>query len=146
MSDSRSKRLAEKLGMSHGAARNKLIKNLLWEFVCAAKKNVCFQCGTEILTIHDLSIEHKVPWEKSEEPARLFFDTDNIAYSHLTCNIKAANRPRTNICGEENSFKKSCSCEACISNRRAYQKSRWNSLGKEGQQELRKSKYLRFGC
>lgn len=34
-------------------------------------------------------IEHKIPWLDSDKPKELFFDLENIGFSHLSCNIKA---------------------------------------------------------
>lgn len=108
-----SSRKAEKLGMSFGAARSKLVKNLLWDFVVKAGQNICHQCNTEILTIHDLSIEHKTPWENSENPVENYFDLDNIAYSHLSCNCRAAER-QTSPCPSLAAYKRGCRCEDCV--------------------------------
>jgi hypothetical protein len=44
----------------------------------------CFKCGNRIEIVDDLSIEHKVPWEGTD--VKLFWDIDNIAFSHLACN------------------------------------------------------------
>ncbi len=40
----------------------------------------------------EFSIEHKIPWQSAEDPKESFFDLDNIAFSHLKCNIKAASK------------------------------------------------------
>ena len=98
------------LGMSHGKANNKLRKLLLFELSRRCGLNFCFQCGKEIETVDQFSIEHKIPWLDSESPIELFFNLDNIAFSHLLCNIGnirkkylkengnnvASNRPRKN--------------------------------------------------
>ena len=34
------------------------------------------------------SIEHKVAWLDSENPVDLYFDLENISFSHLKCNVK----------------------------------------------------------
>jgi hypothetical protein len=76
---------AEQLGMPGGTASHRLLKDLLFDFVIKAGHK-CFVCG-EKLTRDTFSIEHKVPWLDSENPKDLFFDLENIAYSHLRCNI-----------------------------------------------------------
>lgn len=53
-------------------------------------KNICYQCGEEIELIDQLSIEHKIPYLDSDDPKKLFFDLNNIGFSHLNCNIKAS--------------------------------------------------------
>ena len=88
----RSKRIAEQLGMSHGAAANRLRKNLLYEFVKLAEQHFCFKCGAEIENVNEFSIEHKLPWEGRD--ANLFWSLDNIAFSHAHCN-----RPHTTTLG-----------------------------------------------
>ena len=38
------------------------------------------------------SIEHKTPWLDSGDPIGLYFDLDNISFSHLSCNCRASRR------------------------------------------------------
>ena len=80
----RSKRIAEQLGMSHGAATGRLRKSILYEYVKLAGNHFCFKCGAEIENVNEFSIEHKLPWEGRD--AELFWNLDNIAFSHLHCN------------------------------------------------------------
>ncbi len=82
---SRSERIARQLGMSQGAAANKLRKNILYSLLVRLKENVCFKCGQEISTVDELSIEHKKPWENVS--SELFWSLENIAFSHLKCNV-----------------------------------------------------------
>lgn len=84
---------AKALGMSHGAAANKLRKMILFDLVCRLGLNVCYQCGEKIADIADLSIEHKVPWLRANDPVQVYFDLGNIAFSHLSCNIRASTTP-----------------------------------------------------
>lgn len=77
------------LGMSNGTATARLRKNILFSMIKKLELDVCFQCGNKIETVDELSIEHKIPWLDSEDPIRLFFDLDNIAFSHLKCNVGA---------------------------------------------------------
>jgi len=78
---------SEQLGISYGAATAQLRKKILFFLIQKLGLNTCFQCGKKILDIDALSIEHKIPWLHSENPKELFFDLDNIAFSHLKCNI-----------------------------------------------------------
>ncbi len=75
------------LGISHGTAANKLRKLLLFKYVTLCNDNKCFRCGKIIDNIDNFSIEHKEPWLDSKNPAKLFFDLNNIAFSHVKCNI-----------------------------------------------------------
>jgi hypothetical protein len=92
MSKSNEKKKAA-LGEAYGTARNKLIKNLLFKFMQDSGQDECFQCGCKIQTTREMSIEHKEPWLNAENSVELFYDLDNIAFSHLSCNSRAAARP-----------------------------------------------------
>ena len=76
--------------MPYGTARNRLNKLIMFSLMKEVGKDVCFQCGEKIDDIDHLSIEHKTPWLHSENASELFFDLDNIAFSHLSCNVKAS--------------------------------------------------------
>lgn len=78
------KQKAETLGMPHGTANNRLRKSVMFKYVKLAGDNFCYKCGAEIESVEDISIEHKLPWEGVS--ADLFFDLDNIAFSHVQCN------------------------------------------------------------
>lgn len=82
-------RKAETLGMPHGTANNRLRKNILFSLLLRYGENYCARCGATIDSVDELSIEHIEPWEGVS--ADLFWDLNNIAFSHLKCN-----RPHTN--------------------------------------------------
>jgi hypothetical protein len=82
----------QQLGMNAGTASHRLVKDLLFKFVQEAG-HVCHRCKKP-LTREDFSIEHVEPWLDSAEPARLFFDLSNIAYSHKLCNSLASRREK----------------------------------------------------
>lgn len=122
----------QQLGMPHGTASNRMRKSLLWKYIKLAGHDVCFQCGQKINSEADLSIEHKTPWLDSENPVELYFDLDNIAFSHLTCNIKAGRRKQSE-CGTWNSYQKGCRCPACTeANRVGVAKTRANRRARTG--------------
>jgi hypothetical protein len=79
---------SSQLGLSFGKANGILKKSLLFYFVKKCGVDTCYRCNKKIEKIDDLSIEHKVPWLDSEDPKKLFFDINNISFSHLHCNIK----------------------------------------------------------
>lgn len=79
----------EKLGMPFGTANGRLKKNVMFDLVCKLRLNLCFHCNMEITNVDHFSIEHKVPWLNSDNPVELFFDLNNIAFSHLVCNVEA---------------------------------------------------------
>jgi len=83
---------AQQLGMNPSTASGRLVKDILFNLI-DKHGEVCYHCG-ESMNRDDFSIEHIKPWLDSEAPKELFFDMDNIAFSHLKCNIKAGRRPR----------------------------------------------------
>ena len=82
------KKKSEQLGMPHGTACNKLRKNILFDLLCKLDYNVCYKCDDQIENVDDLSIEHIKPWLDSNSPIELFFDLENIAFSHSSCNTR----------------------------------------------------------
>lgn len=84
------KEKSKQLGMNHGTASHRLRKDILFFLLQETGKDICFQCGKEITQVGELSIEHKIPWLHSKDPVGLFFDLDNIAFSHLSCNSAGA--------------------------------------------------------
>lgn len=79
------------LGMNPSTAQGRLVKDLLFKFVQLHHPN-CYHCGGT-LTRETFSIEHKTPWLDSEDPVGLFFNLDNIDFSHHRCNIGAVRKP-----------------------------------------------------
>ena len=106
------------LGQSFGSASNRLRKTILYSMLCGKVYDPdCFRCGQQIDSIEDLSIEHKVPWQSAPDPQASFFDLENIAFSHLSCNSGArqdgdtANRQKTECLrghpfDEENTYRR----------------------------------------
>lgn len=82
----------EQLGMNYSTASNRLVKDILFKYIKDTKE-VCFQCKGD-LERDTFSIEHKKPWLDSEDPLHNFFDLNNIAFSHLSCNVAARRVPR----------------------------------------------------
>lgn len=56
----------------------------MFSLVQECKKDNCFKCGKKITDIAEFSIEHKIPWLGNN--SSLFWDLNNIAFSHLSCN------------------------------------------------------------
>jgi hypothetical protein len=119
------------LGESHGTAGNRLRKLLLFSLVQETGRNVCFQCGEQILSADELSIEHKEPWMSAENPREAFFDLNNIAFSHLSCNVAAANRPNKTEHGTINAYRRGCRCNLCkTAQQKTYQNDRTTRLAR----------------
>jgi hypothetical protein len=81
------------LGIPYGTANARLKKALLFSLAKRLGLTYCYRCGAVIETIDDFSIEHKKAWASAVDPIAAFYDIDNIAFSHLICNISAATRP-----------------------------------------------------
>lgn len=79
------------LGMNPSTASGRLVKDVLFKFVQMHHPN-CFKCGLP-MTRETFSIEHKTPWLDSDDPVGLYFDLNNIDFSHNKCNAAAARRP-----------------------------------------------------
>lgn len=87
-----SQKKSDQLGMTYGKANNILRKSILFHLAGRCGMTQCFQCGKEIEHVDDFSIEHKETWLDSVDPVGLYFDLDNIAFSHADCNYRAARR------------------------------------------------------
>ncbi len=91
---------SKQLGMPISTARSRLVKQLLFRELVLRGVNICARCDEVIDSIDELSIEHIKPW--LHVSAELFWDLDNVAFSHSVCNSKTA-RPLT----------RSLSCPRC---------------------------------
>ena len=82
------------LGMNAGTASHRLVRDILFKFILDAG-HTCYRCKG-ILTREDFSIEHKEPWLDSSDPVKLFFDLNNIAFSHKSCNYATVRKVQKN--------------------------------------------------
>jgi len=80
----------EQLGMPFGTANAKLRKMILFQLVQECHKDICYRCNKKITDIKTFSIEHKEHW--LDNSVELFWDLENIAFSHLSCNVADARR------------------------------------------------------
>lgn len=83
----REQRLASVLGMLPATAMSRLRKIVLFNQLKKHGENVCVRCKQEIEFSEQLSIEHIEPWEEKENSVDLFWNLNNIAFSHLRCNM-----------------------------------------------------------
>lgn len=103
----------EQLGDHIGTAASRLRKSIIFNLLRQLDQNYCFQCKEKIDNVNDLSIEHKIPWLDSEDPKKLFYDVNNIAFSHLSCNVRAARQTRTLKHPSQASYERGCRCDEC---------------------------------
>jgi len=108
-----SKEKKKQLGMDPGTASNRLKVHLMYELAKRLDMHWCYQCGAEIEFSKDISIEHKTPWLHSEDPKGLFFDLDNVVFSHKSCNYGAARGRSAKPCPSVTAYRKGCRCEGC---------------------------------
>ena len=83
------------LGMPHNKARHQLMKAILFHLIQKLGLDICYRCNKKIETIKDLSVDHKKAWLNSSNARELYFDLDNVGFSHLTCNCSFANHKKT---------------------------------------------------
>lgn len=126
------------LGMNPSTASGRLVKDLLWSLIKQTGQDACCKCG-EPMSRETFSIEHVTPWLDSEDPVGLYFDLDNIAYSHLRCNV-ADKRPKVviNECGTRQKYRQGCKCQPCTDANAQYNKGIYT-------QESLHSRYKRTG-
>jgi len=97
--------------MNPSTAQGKLVRDILWEMIRIAGMTSCHHCGKP-MDRNTFSIEHIEPWLDSEDPVGLFFDLDNISFSHQECNIKAS-RTNKSPCGTVQKYNNGCRCDSC---------------------------------
>jgi len=81
----KSERRSAQLGMPYGTAVSKLRKSLLFSMAQRLNLDSCVRCEQKINKIEEFTIEHILPWENVNPD--LFWDLNNIAFSHSRCNI-----------------------------------------------------------
>lgn len=91
------KEKARQLGMPYGTAANRLRKKILFSLVKEAGLAICYRCKKRIVEIENFTIDHKVPWLYSRSPVAMFFDLDNVAFSHAFCNNSVGRRQVINL-------------------------------------------------
>lgn len=129
MSKEGNRRKDELLEEPHGTACGRLRKSLLFSCIQRLREDRCHKCGEVIASESELSIEHKTPWQRAENPRESFFDLSNVAFSHLKCNV----RIRTRMSPDE---KRAADAES---------RRRWRLKYGPVIQVARREKYLRNG-
>lgn len=91
----------KQLGMLAATASSRLRKEVMFSLVKELGKNHCYRCKEEICSAADFSLDHKVDWIGAEKPLELFFDLNNVAFSHLKCNTGTRRKPMVTLeCGK----------------------------------------------
>jgi len=81
---------AKFLGMNHGTASNRLKVKLLYQLAWQLGLTLCYRCGKGIDNADVFSIDHKQTWLNVDK--KLFWDLNNVAFSHKKCNSAAASK------------------------------------------------------
>ncbi len=114
------------LGIPLGTAANRLRKTIMFSLLVKLDENICHRCGSKIENADDLSLDHKEDWLDSDDPYKVFFDIQNVAFSHLSCNAKAGRKVGgggrkkgidsngKHIPSQYSYVKKGCRCEECV--------------------------------
>lgn len=95
--------------MDKGTATHRLRKIIMFELVKKAGMDRCHRCKLLITDIDEFSIEHIEPWLWKD--VDLFWDINNIAFSHLKCNSASAHAKRE--CGSYSRYLRGCRCDIC---------------------------------
>ena len=114
----------KQLGMPSGTAYHRLKRKIMFDLICQLDLNWCYQCGAKIETVKDFSVEHKEPWLDSANPKELFFDLENIAFSHQSCNYRASRgmKGQRKPCPTISNYRRGCRCDGCRELKRIEQK------------------------
>lgn len=82
----------EKLGVPYGTACNRLRRSIMFHLAQQCGRLRCIRCSEPIKTVKEFTIDHIQAWLKSESPIELFFDINNIGFSHTKCNQDARDK------------------------------------------------------
>lgn len=116
--------------MNPSTASGRLVKDILWNFISRLELNNCHRCGLP-MSRETFSIEPKIPWLDSENPSVVYFDQENISFSHLLCNIACARNVKKKYATKE---------EARIAQRECERRTRKYCPSKRKQQYQRTGK------
>ena len=123
----------KQLGMDPGTASHRLKKSILFSFAKKLGYNWCYQCATEIEDIDKFTVEHKVAWLDSDDPVGYFFDLDNIAFSHASCNYGASRGKKGMPCPSVTAYRNGCRCDGCKKARADYRIKRKELKGRDNE-------------
>lgn len=104
---------SSQLGYKSVAHANRvLMKDLVYHFIFKLGLNKCYRCGGT-LDRDDFTIDHKIPWRHSDNPLELFFNIENVKFSHFSCNSANARQPLKNNTHGHNRYTRGCRCDLC---------------------------------
>ncbi len=114
------------LGMNPSTASGRLVKDILWKLIEQTNQNICCKCGNP-MSRDTFSIEHITPWLDSGDPVGLYFDLDNIGFSHHSCNVSDRRDTRElKPCGTTAAYDRGCRCTMCVVAKSEYRGRRYD--------------------
>lgn len=81
--------MAAQLGMRASTAFLRLHRMVTFDHICKLGLNECYHCK-EPVCVDTYSLGHMVPWFTFEDVVKGFFDPDNGAITHKSCNLSAS--------------------------------------------------------
>lgn len=88
-------RYAEQLGQPADKAQAILRRRVMLALIQKAGLDCCARCGARLVDPDDIALDHVVPWRNSQNPKKLFWDLDNVRFSHKHCNIEHSLRRKS---------------------------------------------------
>ena len=92
--------------MNEGTANHRLNRMVMFSLIKKCNMDSCFRCGEKIESVKEMSIDHMEDWLHSKDPVKLFFDTENIKFSHISCNSRVTRRLKYKTTEEKKEAKK----------------------------------------
>jgi hypothetical protein len=105
-----------------------LKKAVLYALVVRLNLDNCFRCGEKIETADVLSLDHKLDWLHVD--VNLFWDLNNIAFSHRRCNKSKTHRNNVRNAPKGQSWCSGCRGFKVITEFHV-DRARWNKLAAE---------------
>lgn len=125
-------KISTQLGIPLSTAKSRLDRIIIFNLVEKLGLNSCYRCNGA-MSIDDISVEHKTPWINEDNAMELYFDIENISFSHNLCNSSARRYNNTiawnkgKITHGTSGYRTGCRCDIC----------------KKKYSEARKAKYLK---
>lgn len=129
MNREKAKEHANSIGHSTVPHANRvLMKDLVFAYATRLDLNLCYRCNKR-LTREDFTIDHVKPWRNKPNSQELFFDVNNIRFSHHSCN--SANTAIKKIThGTQRMYNRHrCRCTSCKEAHRVFMQKR-RAMGK----------------
>lgn len=81
----------EVLGGCYNTMNRRLFNNIIFDLASKLNLTTCHRCKNQIKCVDEMSLDHKINWcwAEDKDKSELFYDVNNIAFSHQTCNYSA---------------------------------------------------------